>query len=160
MDKGKYTLKAIGRALVKDGCYFVEIDEEYRPALKDLDDFGHIDVVWWADKLDKEEYRNVLTAGKTYVKAPENLGIFATRSPLRPNPVAITVCSLIGIDHEKGLVQLNYLDADDGTPVIDIKPYHPCTDRVRDIKLPEWCEHWPKYYEESGEFDWESEFLF
>lgn len=48
---------------------------------------------------------------------------------------------------------------DDQTPVIDIKPYHPATDRVKDVRVPDWCSHWPQYYEENETFDWQAEFV-
>jgi hypothetical protein len=44
--------------------------------------------------------------------------------------------------------------------VLDLKPYTPSIDRVESPSVPEWCDHWPKSYEESGGFDWEAEFNF
>ena len=97
---------------------------------------------------------------KPYQKAPDTMGIFATRSERRPNPVALTVVPLLNIDHEKGIISIPFIDAEDNSPIIDIKPYHPATDRVKDVSMPAWCDHWPQWYEESAEFDWESEFIF
>ena len=51
------------------------------------------------------------------------MGVFATRSPLRPNPIALTAAEIIHTDQEKGLIRVTFLDADNGTPVLDIKPY-------------------------------------
>ncbi len=59
----------------------------------------------------------------------------------------------------KGGIYVAYIDAEEGTPIIDIKPYHPATDRIRDVQVPEWCDHWPKWYEDSAEFDWQAEFV-
>ena len=53
-----------------------------------------------------------------------------------------------------------YIDAFDGTPVIDLKPYVPSVNKIENPKTPNWCSHWPKSYEESGNYDWESEFNF
>jgi tRNA (Thr-GGU) A37 N-methylase len=64
------------------------------------------------------------------------------------------------MDHEKGIIYIPYIDAVDGTPIIDLKPYHPSIDRVRDVSVAKWCDHWPKWYEDSADFDWESEFNF
>lgn len=61
---------------------------------------------------------------------------------------------------ENGVVGLYYIDAFDGSYVIDLKPYTPSIDRIENAKVPQWCSHWPKSYEESGNFDWESEFNF
>lgn len=88
------------------------------------------------------------------------MGIFATRSPIRPNPIALTAVEIIHVDYQSGIIQIAYIDANDGTPVLDIKPYTPNLDRVETPVVPEWCSHWPKSLEESGTFAWEQEFNF
>lgn len=88
------------------------------------------------------------------------MGIFATRSPVRPNPVALTAVQVIRIDHKEGIIQIAWIDANDGTPVIDIKPYTPSADRIETPGVPEWCSHWPKSSEQSEYFNWENEFKF
>ncbi|MNE61354.1 putative tRNA (adenine(37)-N6)-methyltransferase [compost metagenome] len=95
-----------------------------------------------------------------YKSSPPKMGIFATRSPIRPNPVAMSVVQIIDIDAEQGIIQIPYIDANNGTPVIDLKPYTPSLDRVESPSVPNWCKHWPKSIEESGRFNWESEFNF
>jgi tRNA-Thr(GGU) m(6)t(6)A37 methyltransferase TsaA len=136
------------------------LNEKYAPALRELDGFSHVDVLWWCHKFDTDEARTIMEAEAPYKNAPPVMGIFATRSPLRPNPIALTAAQVIHIDHEKGTLQLAYIDADDGTPVLDIKPYTPSIDRVENPEVPEWCRHWPKSAEESGDFDWSAEFNF
>lgn len=88
------------------------------------------------------------------------MGTFATRTPIRPNPIALTAAEIICIDYESGLIQIAFIDADDNTPVLDIKPYTPSLDRIEDPEVPEWCAHWPKSLEASASFAWEEEFLF
>jgi tRNA (Thr-GGU) A37 N-methylase len=66
----------------------------------------------------------------------------------------------MGVDPQNHRLEISYTDAEDGTPVLDIKPYHPSEDRVRDVRMPDWCAHWPEYWEESGDFDWSGEFSF
>ncbi len=95
--------------------------------------------------------------GYTHKNSPEVLGTFATRSPMRPNPIALDCVQVTYIDHENAVIGLAYIEAFDGSPVLDIKPYTPSLDRVENPVVPEWCSHWPKSYEESGDFDWESE---
>ena len=104
--------------------------------------------------------RNVLETPQPYKKAPTVMGIFATRSPVRPNPIALTAVQIIHIDYDKGIIHVPYIDANDGSPVLDIKPYTPSLDRVETPGVPEWCRHWPKNIEKSGAFDWENEFNF
>ena len=81
------------------------------------------------------------SAKKPYTKGPETIGIFATRSPARPNPIALSVAPVIDIDIAPGIIRVAYIDADDATPVLDIKPYFPATERVRDVSVPAWSSH-------------------
>lgn len=82
------------------------------------------------------------------------------RSPMRPNPIALTASEIINIDYEHGIIHITFIDAYDGTPVLDIKPYTPSLDRVENPSVPAWCSYWPKSTEESGDFDWEKVFNF
>lgn len=143
----------------KDGV-FIKLKPEYIPALQALDGFSHLNVIWWFSDFDNEEMRNILETPKPYKKAPAVMGIFATRSPVRPNPLALTAVQIIQIDYEKGVIQIAYIDANDGTPILDIKPYTPSLDRVEAPGVPEWCSHWPTSLEQSGSFHWEKEFNF
>jgi tRNA (Thr-GGU) A37 N-methylase len=45
------------------------------------------------------------------------------------------------IDYERGVIHTPYIDAEAGTPILDIKPYHPSVDRIRDVAVPAWCAH-------------------
>lgn len=114
----------------------------------------------WFSDFDNEEARAVLETEQPYKNAPDKMGIFATRSPIRPNPIALTAVEVLDIDYQKCVIEIAYIDANDDTPVLDIKPYTPSLDRVENPSVPKWCAHWPKSLEESGEFDWENEFNF
>lgn len=150
----------IGKINVNEEEMFIEIKPKYIPALQALDGFSHINVIWWFSDFDNEEARNTLEVTQPYKNSPDTMGIFATRSPIRPNPIALTAVQIIHIDYEKGIIHIPYIDANDGTPVLDIKPYTPSFDRVEIPGVPEWCSHWPKSLEESGSFNWENEFNF
>lgn len=153
-----YVLNPIGRVRA-DGMQFeLVLDEPYRAALAELDGFSHINVLWWCHHLDEPEYRSMVVVDKPYRQGPDRVGIFATRSPVRPNPIAVTTTSLISIDHDAGIVTVGYLDAEDGTPVLDIKPYLPATDRLLEATTPQWCAGWPQSLEESATFDWSAVF--
>lgn len=154
------TFNPIGKVKIENGSYFLELEEKYFEATLGLDEYSHIQVVWWFNLYDSDESRNHRIADKPYKNGPKKVGIFATRSPLRPNPIAITPCPLIYLDKENHRLEIAYIDAEDDTPILDIKPYQPSIDRVRDLTAPDWCQHWPKYYEESAMFDWSQEFNF
>lgn len=155
-----FNVFSIGKVYSNNNGTYIVIDEKYIPALQALDGFSHINVIWWFSDFDKSEYRAITQAEQPYKGAPETMGIFATRSPIRPNPIALTASEIVNIDYEKGMLQITFIDANDGTPVLDIKPYTPSLDRVETPGVPEWCSEWPKSIEESGVFDWEKVFNF
>ncbi|GEM_PF-76308 len=153
-------LNPIGYAECDNGKFQIKLDEKYKEALLGLEGYSHVEVLWWFSGCDNSEDRNIMTIEKPYTKGPEKLGTFATRSPERPNPIAVSVCSLKNIDIDKGIIEFDYFDAYTGTPVLDLKPYTPSCDKVENVKTPDWCAHWPDSYEKSGDFDWEKEFNF
>lgn len=155
-----FIVNPIGRVRITQGNTLIEVDRMYCPALRELDGFSHVNVIWWFDEYDNDEARNVLEATVPYKKGPQTVGVFATRSEFRPNPVALTAVQILNIDYEKGIIRIAFIDAHDGTPVIDLKPYTPSLDRVESPGVPQWCAHWPQSVEKSGDFDWESEFNF
>ena len=156
----KYELKPVGTAEYGENGFTIKVLSEYREALAGLKGFSWLNIIWWADQFDSEDFRILTTADKPYRKGPEKLGLFATRSPIRPNPLAVTAVYVTRIDFEKGIVYTPYIDAENGTPVLDIKPYLGCSDRVSRTETPEWCSDWPETVEESADFDWDSVFNF
>lgn len=156
----KYILTEIGAIRAGKGGFRVGLEPQYWKALQGLEGFSHLQVLWWFSGCDNPACRGTLTEGKPYANGPEALGVFATRSPQRPNPIAISCARMIGLDPSNGVVELDYLDADDGSPVLDMKPYTPSLDRVERPATPGWCAHWPKNVETSGDFLWEKEFNF
>ena len=155
-----FQVKPIGKIKVNEDGMFIEVDKQYVPALKALDGFSHLNIIWWFSDFDGEEMRAVLEAPKPYKKSPETMGIFATRSPVRPNPIALSAVQVIGIDYKKGIIKIPYIDANDGSPLLDIKPYTPSLDRIEKPTVPDWCRHWPLSVEKSASFDWSKEFNF
>jgi tRNA (adenine37-N6)-methyltransferase len=101
----------------------IVINEQYLPGLEDLEKNSHLIVLCWFDRAD----RTMLKATPPYEKVEH--GVFATRSPNRPNPVAFSVVDLLAM---KGNVLIvRGLDALNGTPVVDVKPYSPDIDCVK-----------------------------
>jgi tRNA-Thr(GGU) m(6)t(6)A37 methyltransferase TsaA len=127
--------------------------------LTHLAGFSHLQIVWWAHLADSTQDRDTLIVEKPFKKGPEQLGLFSTRAPARPNPIMISTVQVRDIDSEKGFIQVPVIDAVDGTPVLDIKPYFPM-ERVKDPQVPAWCRHWPRWQEETMTFDWRDEINF
>ena len=145
----KFEIYPIGKVHRVENGIELRIDEPYRPALKELDKFSHVMVFWWAEQFNTPEYRQMLTCNPPY--APEYLtGMFATRSPIRPNPVMMTTCKILEVDEGKGLVLVSDLDAFEGTPLVDLKAYFPVCDRVREAHIPAWLADWPEWMPETG----------
>jgi len=156
----QFTVKSIGKVCVDANGTHLKLDKEYIPAITNLDGFSYINVLWWFDQSDNPDSRSKLIEKSPYKNSPDMLGTFATRSPERPNPIALTCAYVTYIDIENGIIGLAYIDAEDGTPVLDIKPYTPSLDRVENPSVPQWCSSWPKSVETSGDFDWSSVFNF
>jgi tRNA (adenine37-N6)-methyltransferase len=130
------------------GVYRLVVGPEYRPALQGLGSCTHAIVLWWADRADAH--------GDLVVELPYapgiRTGVFANRSENRPNRIAITVAPISSVDVTSGIVDLAWIDASDGTPVLDIKPYLPMADRVMSAEYPEWLEGFPDSMEAAAEF--------
>ena len=156
----KLYVSPIGKVNVNNEGMSIKLEAKYIPAMKALDGFSHIQVIWWFSDFDEESLRDTLEAPQPYKTAPAEMGIFATRSPIRPNPIALSAAEVIEIDYAKGNIKVAYIDANDGSPVLDIKPYTPSLDRVESPGVPEWCCHWPMSLEQSGNFNWDDEFNF
>ncbi|WP_333860585.1 SAM-dependent methyltransferase [Clostridium sp.] len=156
----QFNLRVIGKICVDNKGMRAVLNKEYIPALINLEGFGYINVLWWFDRCDNFKSRAKLIEKNPYKGAPEVLGTFATRSPERPNPIGLSCSCITYIDCEKGIIGLAYIDADNGTPVLDIKPYTPSLDRVEKPMSPKWCSNWPESVEKSGDFDWSTVFNF
>lgn len=150
----------IGTVRVSENGFQIELFPAYRAGLAGLTGFGHLMVTWWLSGCGDPASRALLSEEHPYAKGPQRLGVFATRSPRRPNPIALSCAGITGLDEDNGIVYCDYLDAADGSPVLDLKPYTPSLDRVERPTVPAWCAHWPESVELSGDFDWEREISF
>ncbi len=97
-----------------------------------LDGFSHIWVIWGFSEAPRDRWSPTVRPPR--LGGNKRLGVFATRSTVRPNPLALSCARLLGVDHEGGGVSLTVsgLDCLDGTPVYDIKPYVPYADSLPD----------------------------
>jgi tRNA-Thr(GGU) m(6)t(6)A37 methyltransferase TsaA len=104
-------------------------------ALESLEGFSHVIVVFHLDRIPDTARRLTVSVGNEDT-APER-GVLATRSQLRPNPIGVAVVPVL--HRRKGVLRVKGLDALDGTPVLDLKPYLPAYDSVPDAQLPDWA---------------------
>jgi len=158
MKHREFSVKGIGRVAADEQGFRIEIDASFREGLQGLDGFSHALILWWCDGTDGKGHRETVTLERPYTRGPESIGVFATRSPARPNPIGLSAVNLLSVDAASGVIRVPWIDAETGTPVIDVKPYHPSSDRVRSASVAAWCAHWPKCYEDSARFNWDAEF--
>jgi tRNA-Thr(GGU) m(6)t(6)A37 methyltransferase TsaA len=149
MNEMRFSIFPIGTVRRSENCAFIELFEPYRPALKQLDHFSHVIVLWWANQHDNKQSRTRLQTKPPYAQGVVT-GVFATRAEYRPNPIAVTTCKLLSVDEEIGTIQVANIDAFDGTPVLDLKAYFQVCDRVEMATIPEWLSGWPAWMPEDG----------
>ncbi len=136
-----YKLVPIGKVEVKDGAASVRLFEPYVEGLLGLDQWSHVQVIYWFDKNDTPEKRKTLRVHPRGNKENPLTGVFACRSPFRPNLIALSVCRIKSV--AGNLVQLDAIDAFDGTPVLDLKPYTPADAPSQTLKVPDWARRGP-----------------
>jgi tRNA-Thr(GGU) m(6)t(6)A37 methyltransferase TsaA len=133
-----YVATEIGRVRKpKDGSVFIEIREMYWDATLQLTEFSHIIVLWWITGRDTAEDRSALQNTPPKQDAPLS-GVFASRSPSRPTPIGMSIVAMLGIDAPTKRILIDQIDARDDTPVVDIKPYMPFSDKVDRARVPIW----------------------
>lgn len=96
--------------------------EEYLEGLQDIERHKYYYVFYWLDKAERDKLKGI-PPGKT-----EERGVFSIRSPIRPNPIALCLVELVKI--EDNTLTVKWLDALDGSPLLDIKPFWPETDCI------------------------------
>jgi tRNA-Thr(GGU) m(6)t(6)A37 methyltransferase TsaA len=114
----------------------VVLDDRWLAALDGLSEFSHVWVIAWLGRVLVEERGATLHIHPRGAENAPAVGLFATRSPRRPNPIAITAVPLLGISG--AVLTVKGLDMLDGTPVLDIKPYLSHGDRIAGTRAPRW----------------------
>ena len=141
-----FEISPIGYVRKSEEQPYIKILPEFHHGLFRLEMVSHIFVLWWIhenDNPDARQARITIPRVRNTEIPPEKMGTFATRSPRRPNPIGMTLAKIIKITNSH--IYIDFMDALDGTPVIDIKPYLPNGDRVdEEITLPPWFSHLQK----------------
>jgi len=113
----------------------IVVDSSLTEALDALEEFSHIIVLYWMHQVTTTTQLPCRIHPRGNSELPL-VGRFATRSPHRPNPIGKTTVKLL--ERQGNILKVKGLDAIDGTPVIDIKPYLPGYDSVADARVPSW----------------------
>jgi tRNA-Thr(GGU) m(6)t(6)A37 methyltransferase TsaA len=132
----EFKMHPIGHVKKSEDRTLIVLDKEYQPGLLGLGGFSHVYVLWWFDKNDTPEKRATLQVHPRGDLKNPLTGVFATRSPRRPNLIAITLCKIVAV--KDNVVEVEKIDAFDGTPVLDMKPFLPGYDTAADAKVPDW----------------------
>jgi tRNA-Thr(GGU) m(6)t(6)A37 methyltransferase TsaA len=132
-EEAAFRIVPIGTVEREAGKTYLVVHEKLAEGLLGLDGFSHVVVLYWFDRNDTEHQRRIL---QVHPKGdPKNplRGVFATRSPVRPNLIGFSVCKIVAI--EKNKVQVDQIDAFDHTPLVDLKPFIPPDNPTQDVRV-------------------------
>lgn len=115
----------------------IRIFPEFCDGLKDVEEFSHLIVLYWFHLRDNEADRRTLIVFPRRHIVDVEKGVFACRSPSRPNPIGLCVVELVR--RVNCTLTVRGLDAFEGSPIIDIKPYNPKVDAVQNARIPMWA---------------------
>ena len=122
----------------------IQLLAKYAGGLGGLKGYSHIMVLFWVHRA--KEWK----MPKNHQKPP-HVKLFATRMPVRPNPIGVSVVRLLGFSADSGEVIVKGLDALDGTPVVDIKPFIPNFDSYPEACVPDWVkEHMDRHHHDAA----------
>ncbi len=123
------------------------LDPQYSEALDGIEDYSHILILFWISRLKTTQRKIKKIHPKSRLDLPL-VGVLATRTQYRPNPIGLTLVRLIS--RKKNVLKVKGLDALQGTPIIDIKPISPRHEFLKKYRIPEWYERlWAKPNPES-----------
>jgi tRNA-Thr(GGU) m(6)t(6)A37 methyltransferase TsaA len=147
----EFTLGPIGSVHKEKGHSTLVLNKEVEPALRGLEDFSHVWVLWWFDRNDIPKKRPVLQVHPQGNKNQGNkknplTGVFACRSPIRPNLIALTLCRVLSV--RGNVVEIEKIDAFTNTPILDLKPYIPSSDFAK-ASVPDWLSKRKKSIEKN-----------
>jgi tRNA (adenine37-N6)-methyltransferase len=131
-----FEMYPVGRVEKKNDVVRLRIFEAYTDALLGVEQWSHINVLYWFDKNDTPQKREILRVHPRGKKENPLTGVFACRAPVRPNLIALTVCKVLSV--EEGVITVDSIDAFDETPILDIKPLTGGDVPREDLRIPAW----------------------
>jgi len=133
-----FILHPLGHVTKTEDRMLIVLDKQYQPGLLGLEGFSHVQVIWWFDKNDTPKKRSILQVHPRGDAKNPLTGVFATRSPFRPNLIALSLCKIVSV--KDNVIEVEKIDAFEGTPVLDIKPYAPGEDWATEVRVPDWAK--------------------
>ena len=121
----------------------IHLNEAYTDGLRGLEGFSHVMVVFYLDRARFSLEKHLLRHPRGRKHLPK-VGVFAQRTKYRPNPIGVSSVELVRI--KGNVLTVKSLDALDGTPVLDLKPYMPVFDKIDNAELPDWVEQFEEGY--------------
>lgn len=118
--KQAYTMQPVGWIRKSAGKTVIEIEKRYQPALLGVDGLKTIQVLYWFDRNDSPEKRAILQVHPRGDPERPLRGVFATRSPFRPNLIALSEVRVLAV--RDNIIEIDAIDAFADTPVLDLKP--------------------------------------
>lgn len=115
-----YSMSPVGWIRKSGGKTFIVIDKRYQPALLGVDELKTLWVFWWFDRNDSPEKRSILQVHPRGDPGRPLRGVFATRSPFRPNLIAQSEVNVLAV--RGNVIEIDGIDAYADTPVLDLKP--------------------------------------
>lgn len=138
MTAKQFVLNPIGSVHKENGRTTLVLNKNVEPAVLGLEGFSHVWVFWWFDHNDTPEKRAILQVHPRGNMENPLTGVFACRSPVRPNPIALTLCRVLSV--RGNIVAIDKIDAFADTPILDLKPYIPGPDSAN-ASAPNWLKH-------------------
>ncbi|MGB9854760.1 MAG: tRNA (N6-threonylcarbamoyladenosine(37)-N6)-methyltransferase TrmO [Candidatus Bathyarchaeales archaeon] len=117
----------------------IRVFPEFCSGLKGIEGFSHLIILYWIHLRDSEAERRTLLVFPRRHKVNVKTGVFACRSPSRPNPIGLCVVELVEV--KNCVLTVRGLDAFEGSPIVDIKPYIPRIDSFPEARVPDWMLH-------------------
>jgi tRNA-Thr(GGU) m(6)t(6)A37 methyltransferase TsaA len=121
----------------------IVLDETFSDGLDGIEQFSHLLILFWMHRAAEAEPVPMRRRPQGRADMPE-VGLFAQRARHRPNPIGVTAVRLLRRDKNRLFVQ--GLDAINGTPVLDVKPYVPAYDAVEAARIPDWMSRLMERY--------------
>ena len=119
----------------------IKVYEEFCPGLLGIEDYSHLIILYWFHERDTLQHRKTLQVYPRRHGVNTLRGVYACRSPSRPNPIGHTVVEVMSVDGCK--LTVKGLDALEGSPLVDIKPYSPRSDSFPNAKTSDWSKKGP-----------------